>query len=114
MGSHWLQTKGSGGAVTIFRVWPVWQLARIKASAGSSSDAGFFMSHILFALQGGPCGAFVCGIGIAGAEAKDLGQRQQQFHRKCEQAHLMIFPVSLVRIDQIAVASETKAVTTAP
>jgi hypothetical protein len=114
MGSHWLQTKGSAGAVAIFRVWPDWQPARIKASTGSSGNTFFLMSHILFALQGSTCGAFVCGIAIAGAEAKDLDQRQQQLHRECEQAHLMVFPVSLVRIDQMAVASETKAVTTAP
>jgi len=60
------------------------------------------MSHILFALQGGTCGAFVCGIAIAGAEAKNLDQRQQW---QCLWQPLTLAKKRMRRADFLSVSS---------
>ena len=48
-----MQTKGSGLSVPVLRVLVAWQAVNGKTSARCSSNAGFVMSHILFALKGG-------------------------------------------------------------
>ena len=106
MGTQTVQTRGSGRAVPVKRIWSVWHAGRIKASSGSSSDAGTFIGIILFTLQGGSGGALLL-------LAEQLCDGQQQFHHKGEQLHLMVLPVWLVCTDQSALASETRAVTTA-
>ena len=112
MGRHSLQTRGSGGAVAIKRVWPVWQA--LKISAARATNAVFFMVHILFALQGGASVTLTCPIKFCSLKLKPLDQARDDFQQKPKQCHLMVLPVWLVCTDQMALNSATKPVATAP
>ena len=91
MGRHSLQTRGSGGAVAVKRVWPVWQA--LKISAARIANTILFMAHILFALQGGSCFAFARPVKVCRLKLKNLDQAREDFKQKLKQYHLMVLPV---------------------
>lgn len=87
---------GSDGAVAVKRVWLFWQAPRTSVSAISRLDAGFFMAHVLFALQSGARGPFASPVKVGSLKLQSLDQASEDFEHQAKQAHLMVLPVLLV------------------